>query len=144
MLAMKVVQWSPLADLSSLQRQMDRLFDVYTEDREYPAFTPAAEMITTDRTISLYIEIPGVAPDQIDVQVAAKTVTVSGERLTTDHENITGKRSELRYGKFHRVIALPEQVQNDQVTAKYEHGILQLVLPKLVEDKDKIVKVEVN
>jgi HSP20 family protein len=141
---MKVVQWSPLADLSSLQRQMDRLFDGYAEEREYPAFTPAAEMITTDRAISLYIEIPGVAPDQIDVQVTAKTVTVAGERFATDQANLTGKRSELRYGKFHRVIALPEQVQNDQVTAKYEHGILQLVLPKLVEDKDKIVKVEVS
>jgi hypothetical protein len=51
---MKVVQWSPLADLSSLQRQMDRLFDGYAEDRESLAFTPAAEMLTTDRAISLY------------------------------------------------------------------------------------------
>jgi HSP20 family protein len=94
--------------------------------------------------MSVYVEIPGVAPDQIDVQVTAKTVTVSGERLVTAQENVTNKRSELRYGKFHRVIALPEQVQNDQVTAKYEYGILQLVLPKLIEDKDKVVKVEVS
>jgi HSP20 family protein len=50
----------------------------------------------------------------------------------------------LRYGKFQRIISLPEKFQHDQVTAKYEQGVLQLTLPKLVEDKDKIVKVEIT
>jgi HSP20 family protein len=69
---------------------------------------------------------------------------VLSDRLAKVTEGETSNRSELRYGKFQRIISLPEKVQHDQVTANYEQGVLQLTLPKLVEDKDKIVKVEIT
>jgi HSP20 family protein len=141
---MTLIKWAPLRELSDLQQQMDRLFDGYTESSLDLGFTPAAEMIVTDRDITLYLDLPGLDPDQIDVQSTVKTVTIVGERLAKVTEGEISKRSELRYGKFQRVIALPEKVQHDQVKAKYEQGVLQLVLPKLVEDKDKIVKVEIT
>jgi HSP20 family protein len=140
---MTVIKWAPLRDFSVLQQQMDQFLDSYPEDCQSLDFTPAAEMVVTDRDISIYLDLPGVDPDQIDVQATAKTVTIVGERLAKVTEGATTQRSELRYGKFQRAITLPEKVQHDQVTAKYEHGVLQLMLPKLVEDKDKIVKIEV-
>jgi HSP20 family protein len=141
---MTVIRWAPLKDFDVIQQQMDRLFDGYTEDCQSAGFTPAVEMVVTDRDITIDLDLPGINPDQIDVQATAKTVTIVGERLAKDTEGATTHRSELRYGKFQRVINLPEKVQHDQVTAKYEYGVLRLVLPKLVEDKDKIVKVEIT
>jgi HSP20 family protein len=101
-------------------------------------------MVVTDRDINIYLDLPGVDPAHIDVQSTAKTITIIGERLAKVTEGEISNRSELRYGKFQRIISLPEKVQRDQVIAKYEQGVLQLTLPKLVEDKDKIVKVEIT
>jgi HSP20 family protein len=101
-------------------------------------------MVVTDRDITIYLDLPGVDPAHIDVQATAKTITIIGERLAKETEGEISNRSELRYGKFQRIISLPEKVQHDQVIAKYEQGVLQLTLPKLVEDKDKIVKVEIT
>jgi HSP20 family protein len=140
---MTVIRWAPLRELTSLQQDMDRLLNHVHERFEYPEadFIPAAELLNTNDHIYINIELPGLTPADIDVQVTAQTVAIVGERT---HPSIEGKvRSELRYGKFHRVIALPEKVQNDQVEAKYENGVLKLVLPKLVADQNKIVKVEI-
>lgn len=142
---MTLIQWAPLNDLSSLQRQMDRLFDGYTLTHGHVSrdFTPAAEIYTTDHSILVNFELPGVDPATIDLQVAAQQITISGERLAPEVEGATGQRSEVTYGAFQRRITLPEKIQNDKAEAKYEQGILRLVLPKLVEDQNKVVKVEI-
>jgi HSP20 family protein len=142
---MTLIQWAPLHDLASLQRQMDRLFDGYTTStgQETRDFTPAAEILTTDNSILVNLELPGVDPATIDLQVAVQQITISGERLVPTVEGVTSHRSEITYGAFQRRITLPEKVQNDKVEAKYEQGILRLVLPKLLEDGKKVVKVEI-
>jgi HSP20 family protein len=147
---MTVIKWAPLRDLNVLQQQMEWLCE--GAESQHFGFTPAAEMVVTDssacakgdRDITIYLDLPGVDPAHIDVQATAKTITIIGERLAKETEGEISNRSELRYGKFQRIISLPEKVQHDQVTAKYEQGVLQLTLPKLVEDKDKIVKVEIT
>jgi HSP20 family protein len=53
-------------------------------------------------------------------------------------------RTEFRYGRFQRVIPLPARIQNTNVHAEYKDGILKLVLPKAEEEKNKIVKVNVD
>jgi HSP20 family protein len=139
---MTVIKWAPLRDLNVLQQQMEWLCE--GAESQHLGFTPAAEMVVTDRDITIYLDLPGVDPAHIDVQATAKTITIIGERLAKVTEGEISNRSELRYGKFQRIISLPEKVQHDQVIAKYEQGVLQLTLPKLVEDKDKIVKVEIT
>jgi HSP20 family protein len=53
-------------------------------------------------------------------------------------------RSEFYYGTFQRVIPLPARIQNTQVQAEYKDGILHLTLPKQQEERNKVVKVELN
>ncbi len=48
--------------------------------------------------------------------------------------------TEFQYGKFQRVISLPTRIQNTNVTAEYQNGILNLTLPKTTEEKNKVVK----
>jgi HSP20 family protein len=142
---MAVIQWAPLRDLTTLQQQLDRLFDGYVPTAEYATkgFTPAAELLTTDRDILVNIELPGVDPATLDLQVSAQHLVISGERVAPEIEGVKSQRSEFTYGQFQRRISLPEKVQNDQTVAKYDGGVLRLVLPKLVDDQHKIVKVDI-
>jgi HSP20 family protein len=132
-----------MREMTTIQREMDRLFAGFG-DTNVTSFVPAAELKTDNDNIYLQLEVPGLTPEEIDVQVSLNSVAIAGERKeeTTTDENGT-KRSEFRYGKFHRVIALPKKIQQDAVQAKYENGVLKLTLPKLEDEKPKTVKVEV-
>ncbi len=95
-------------------------------------------MTETEDALHLKLEVPGMDAKDLDIQVMADRVAISGERKTEIKEKT---RSEFRYGKFSRVIPLPARIQNTNVTADYKDGILNLTLPKSEEEKNKVVKV---
>jgi HSP20 family protein len=146
---MSIIRFEPFRELDTLQREMNRLFDNFTPPIERSsngvAFMPAAEIYETPEAIHLKVEIPGLEAKDLDVQVTAEAVAVSGERRSetkTEEKGIT--RSEFRYGTFRRVIPLPTRIQNDQVEAEYKDGILQLNLPKAEAEKNRVVKVSLG
>lgn len=146
---MSLTRYNPFHELETLQRRMNRLFDdtlfpVWKEGDGF-SFNPAAELSETDEAVLLKLEVPGMEAKDLDIQVTKDSVSISGERKVeskTEENGIT--RSEFRYGKFQRVIALPALVQNTNVTAEYKDGILHLTLPKAEEEKNKVVKVNLG
>ncbi len=147
---MALVRWNPFQEIEALQRDMNELFDGLASrrmngDRVGLSFVPAAEMNDTAEAIELKLEVPGLKPEDLDIQVTAEAVSISGERKSeTKSEEGGVTRTEFRYGSFRRVIPLPSRVQNTNVTAEYKDGILHLNLPKAEEEKNRIVKVNVN
>lgn len=146
---MALIRWEPFREIDSLQREMNRLFDTLTPAADGRtngiAFIPAAEMQETPEAIHLKLEVPGLEAKDLDVQVTAEAVAISGERRSENKTEENGMmRSEFRYGKFQRVIPLPGRVQNNQVQAEYKDGILQLTLPKAEEEKNRVVKVNLG
>ena len=148
---MALIRWEPFREVESLQKEMNRLFDrlvptdVGDGEKMGLSFVPAAEMTETPEAVQLKLEIPGMEAKDLNVEVTADSLTINGERkseIKTEEEGFT--RTEFRYGKFHRVIPLPVQVDNSKVTAEYKDGILNLTLPKAEEEKNKVVKVSVN
>lgn len=145
---MALVRWQPFSEIDSLQKEMNRLFDTLapsTTEGLDSAFVPAAEMEETPEEIHLKLEVPGMDAKDIDIQVSAESVSISGERKEeskTEEKGMT--RSEFRYGSFRRVIPLPTRVQNTNVNANYKDGILNLTLPKAEEEKNKVVKVNLG
>ncbi|MEH1807984.1 Hsp20/alpha crystallin family protein [Nostoc sp.] len=106
---------------------------------------PAAEIQETEDAIHLKLELPGLEAKDLDVEVTENAVHISGERKSetkTEEKGVT--RSEFNYGKFKRVIPLPARVQNTKVTADYKNGILNLILPKTEQEKNKVVKVNLE
>lgn len=147
---MALVRWEPFREIDTLQRQMNRLFDnlVTTDEdgtlRQF-GFMPPAEIEDTDDALHLKLEVPGMEAKDLDVQVTAESVAISGERKSeakTEEKGMT--RSEFRYGKFRRVIPLPVRVENTNAKADYKDGILKLTLPKAEEEKHKVVKVNIG
>jgi HSP20 family protein len=148
-LVMTLIRWEPLREMDSLQREMNRLFDSLTPATDRAdrgvAFVPAAEMEETADAINLKLEIPGLEAKDLDVQVTAEAVAISGERRSeTKSEEKGMTRSEFRYGSFRRVIPLPARVQNDSVQAEYKNGVLHLNLPKAEAEKNRVVKVQIG
>jgi HSP20 family protein len=147
---MNLIRWQPLEETEYLQRSMNRLFDSLNvtngEGKNLRhSFVPAAEIQETAEAINLSLEAPGMNAKDLDIQVTADTVSISGERkeeTVTEDKRMT--RTEFRYGRFQRVIPLPARIQNTNVHAEYKDGILKLVLPKAEEEKNKIVKVNVD
>lgn len=139
--------WEPFREIDTLQRQMNQLFDSLTSSTEDlgSAFMPPAELEETPEALHLRLEVPGMNREDIDVQVAADSIAISGERKLerrTEEKGVT--RSEFRYGKFRRVIPLPVRVQNTDVHGEYKDGILSLTLPKAEEEKNRVVKVNLG
>jgi len=146
---MALVRWEPFREIDTLQKEMNRLFDSFAPEGHNRLvngmFTPAAEINETDDAVQLRLELPGLKPEDVDVQVAADAVIISGERKSESSTNENGYvRSEFHYGKFQRTIPLPARVQNTDANAEYKDGILTLHLPKAEEERNKVVKVQLN
>ncbi|MDF5722801.1 MAG: Hsp20/alpha crystallin family protein [Rhizonema sp. PD37] len=145
---MVLVRYNPWQELKLQQRQINRLLDSAIMPStlfEKTATRVPAEMQETEDTIHLKLEVPGIEAKDLDIQVTEDTVSISGERKSetkTEEKGVT--RSEFRYGKFQRVFPLPAKIQNTDVTADYKDGILNLTLPKTKEEKNKVVKVNLQ
>jgi HSP20 family protein len=146
---MTLVRWNNWQQMNSLNRQMNRLFDDMLVpstliERNLPK-VPAAELQETEDAIHLKLELPGIEAKDLDVQVTQNAVSIKGERKSETKTEEKGRTvTEFHYGKFQRVIPLPAHIQNTNVTAEYKDGILNLTLPKSEQEKNKVVKVNLE
>ncbi|MBN1829439.1 MAG: Hsp20/alpha crystallin family protein [Deltaproteobacteria bacterium] len=126
----------------SLQRQMNdifssfiRGFDVapFRELGEWEAgFSPRVDVKETDRSIEIAAELPGIDEQDIDISLASDAVTIKGEkREEKEEKNKNCWHMERRYGAFHRVIPLAQEIDADKAEASFKKGVLHVTLPKL-------------
>jgi HSP20 family protein len=149
--SMALVRWEPFREIESLQKEMNRLFEAWLPtlptngERGGLTYVPAAEMTETPEAIHLKLEVPGLEAKDLGIQVSTDSISISGERKSeskTEEGGVT--RTEFRYGHFCRVIPLSIPIDNQNVTAEYKDGILNLTLPKVEPEKTKVVKVNVG
>ncbi|NJL56249.1 Hsp20/alpha crystallin family protein [bacterium] len=146
---MALIRWEPFREIDTIQREMNRLFEDLSGTKKGEvnglAFIPAAEMTETPEAVHLKLEIPGLTPEDLHIEATAEAVAVSGERKSERRSQENGvTRTEFHYGKFRRVIPLAVRIDNTTVTAEYKDGILTLTLPKVEEERNKVVKVNIG
>jgi HSP20 family protein len=148
---MAVVKWDPFRDLVSIQDRMNRLFEQTLsrsrgeEGVTATTWTPAVDIYETADTILMKAELPGVAREDIQIQIDGNTLTLKGERrFARDVQEESYLRIERAYGSFHRSFALPATVQQENVRAVLKDGVLELVLPKAEDSKPKRISVDVR
>ena len=87
-------------------------------------------------------EMPGLKADDIGISVAGNNLSISGERkIASEGENVRYHRREREAGTFNRVIALPGEVDADNIEAKHVGGILTVAIPKAEAAKPKQITV---
>jgi HSP20 family protein len=78
---MALVRWDPFREIDEIQREMNRMFDRLiprTTEADGFAFMPAVEMHDDPETITLKLELPGLNPNDLDIQATAEAVSITG------------------------------------------------------------------
>ncbi len=105
----------------------------------------AADIYETEDSVIAEMALPGVKPEDIDINVTGDALTVSGE---TKFESTETKRNyfqrQLRSGSFSQSLILPASVQADQAKAVFNHGMLKIEIPKAEAAKPKKIEVQVS
>jgi HSP20 family protein len=90
----------------------------------------------------VHASIPGINPEELEINVENNTLTIRGEtRQETERKDERWHIKERRFGAFQRSISLPNNVDPDQVGARYEDGVLTLTLPKTEQAKPRRINV---
>lgn len=141
----------------SFRREMDRLFDDFftpsSETRSFAApgaaaasaIQPSIDVDETEQAYTVTAELPGIAEQDVELNLADNALTISGEKRSERNEDQGGRRySERSFGRFSRTIPFPTEVDADRVEAAYRNGVLTITLPKNEKAKDKTRKIEIR
>ena len=104
------------------------------------AFTPLADVEETDEAYVAEIELPGVAIDDLSVEVAGRRLTVTGERKEKERVGILRRRTRT-VGRFHYEVVLPGDVDEEAVEASLAEGVLTVQVPKPVSQRPRRIPV---
>ena len=86
--------------------------------------------------------VPGLSPDDVNIEIINNTLTISGEFVNEIDENETFLRNECPSGSFRRTLRFPTKLEASKAEAKLENGILTLDIPKVAEALPKSIKVK--
>lgn len=139
---------------SSLHRQIDRVFDDFTQGEHWPfaaltasngKMAPRINVSETDKEIEVTAELPGVEENQVDVSLVGDMLTIKAEKKAEEEKTEKDYHLvERSYGKFERTMRLPCEVDAGKVKADFKNGVLSVKLPKSPEMKAKTQKIEVQ
>lgn len=138
-----VVRWDPYRDITALRDEMNRLFTrSLGESSGGAAWTPAMDVFDAEDAVVLKAELPGLSPDDVEIEVDDNVLTVKGERRFQDTvEEGRYYRLERAYGQFSRSLTLPQGVKADEITADFDNGVLHVRVPKADEVKPRKIPV---
>ena len=147
---MAVVRWSPWGQVASLQSDMARLMNQFLSsgaptgngNGDTMTWLPPVDVFETEDALLLHFDLPGIDQDQISVELNDNVLTVSGQR-ERKHEVSKDNfyRFERRFGGFSRSVTLPAGVTEEDITANYENGVLEVRVPKPEEQKPRRIQI---
>jgi len=149
-MARELTPWRPLEGLSSLKRDMDRLWDsFFGEDwgltRWREGWSPTLDVSETKDNLIVKTELAGVDPKDVDISLTGEVLTIKGEKKDEKEEKEENYHlMERSYGSFSRSMRLPVEVDQDKVKASYKNGVLKITLPKTEKTKSKAIKVSIE
>jgi len=153
----------PFAVLNNLRREVDRVFDeAWTsqsprrqDDERIDGridWVPAVEVLESEDEIRCLVEVPGLAPEDVNISIDDGVLTIEGERKLERKEQSDARPGaqgtyhllERRYGRFVRRFTLPREVDADRITAQVDRGVLTIVLPKPAAAKPRRIAIKAN
>lgn len=141
-------RWEPAREMMTLREAMDRLFDdAFTRPLSirdgWSMASPAIDMYQTDNEVVVKASIPGIKPEEVQINITGDVLTLKGEMKQEDERKERAWHiREQRAGSFERSIALPTAVKTDQAEAVFENGILTVTLPKADEVKPRTINIK--
>lgn len=140
----------------ALRSEMDRVFDRFSKGFGFPSFepflsqdvelaAPAVDFSEDEKAYTVTAELPGIEEKDIDVTVSNGVLTLKGEKKQEKEEKDKNYYlSERSYGSFQRSFALPDNIDQDKISAAFAKGVLTVSLPKTAEAQKTQKKIEVK
>jgi HSP20 family protein len=128
----------------SFSNLVDRFFNesVSRSGGSAYSFVPKVDIIENEKAFEIQVAVPGMKKEDFKIELNENNLTVSGERKLEKERSEKGYRSfETQYGTFSRSFSLPENVDAEKIDAKYNNGILELLVPK---DEKKLLKTTIK
>ena len=150
---MALIRWEPATELNTIQNEMNRLFNTFFDQ---PGATgrgagasrrwiPAMDLVETNDHYVLRADLPGLADEDVNVQLEDNVLTISGERKSEHEQQQEGYyRMERAFGSFSRSLTLPKGIDPGAVEASFEHGVLEVRIPKPEQVKPRKVTISVG
>jgi HSP20 family protein len=147
---MTIVRWEPLRELSSLQSEMNRLFNTVFDaptgggngGSTLRRWMPAMDLVESKEHFVLRADLPGLTEDDVKIELEDGTLTISGERKAEHESNEEGfYRVERAFGQFSRSLTLPKGVDPEAVSAHFDRGVLEVRIPKPEERKPRRIEI---
>ncbi|MGM0547342.1 MAG: Hsp20/alpha crystallin family protein [Bacteroidota bacterium] len=125
-------------------RFSDMLDDIMEEAFSWSkgTFVPELNVYETDTKFEITVALPGMSKDDINIGFENNTITISGERELKEENGTKYHRIESRFGKFERSLPLPNVIDEENISASYDNGVLTVTVPKLKEKAGKKIEVK--
>jgi HSP20 family protein len=139
---------TPSRTLRDLQREVDSIFDQFfdrdrDEEGTSAVWAPRTDLAETDDAYTLRVDVPGMTKEDISINLQNNTLTISGERLSErTEESEEYVRVERAFGNFHRTFTLPDAVDQENIEATYENGVLTINIPKTAKSTRRQIEIQ--
>lgn len=131
-----LTRWQPFAELDDLRARFDKMLADFGDGERGGAWRPEIDVVEAEGAIDVHVNVPGIRPDEIKVEVDDDVLTISGEHVEEKEEKEKRyMRRERRYGSFMRRIALPDTAKRDEIEATCHDGVLEVKVPLSAEPK---------
>ena len=148
---MTIVRWEPLREFSTLQNEMNRLFNTVF-DTPAPSsggnggamrrWMPAMDLVESGDHFVLRADLPGLAEDDVHIELEDTTLTISGERKAEHESKDEGwYRLERAFGAFSRTLQLPPGIDPEAVEASFDRGVLEVRIAKPEERRPRRIAI---
>jgi HSP20 family protein len=145
-------RWNPTRQTSrpAVDQMVSRFDDMVSRFFDEPFFngmgaqtwTPSADIVETDDHLKIYLDLPGMRKEDLDIQlVNANTLVVRGDRKFEQQEDNKYLRLERFSGSFSRSFVLTSSVDADKVDASFKEGVLEIILPKTESAKSRRIAI---
>ena len=139
-----LVRWEPFREVAAFQNEMSRFMNGLLEGNGQTAqsWVPTLDAWETDDEVVYAFDLPGIPEDKINVELDDGALTVTAERDRTETQRSEGfYRFERRFGTFTRSVGVPQGTTEDDISASYENGVLEVHVKKPEQPKPKRIQV---
>ena len=141
---MNVVTWDPFRDINQVFNRYSPNARSGAEARDKD-WSPLIDIYEAGDKFIVRAELPGVDKDAVSVSIDDSVLTIKGTKQFAEaKEGEKWKRVEAQYGEFTRRFTLPDEVDEENVSAAYKNGVLELSIPKVEPKKVKMIDVKVH
>ena len=146
--------------VTQLHQEIDRMFDNLYRGFGWPSFNfdepflsgmtegmlkPTLDVSAGEKEYAVTVEVPGVDEKDIQLELVNDTLHIRGEKKQEKEEKDKDYyRVERSYGSFHRLLSLPEDADQENISAMFKNGVMKIVIPRKALPKTETKKIEIK